>query len=47
MTENFPTLAKKIDIRPQEAQRVLNKMNPKKPTPSPIIIKMLKLKDKF
>ena len=27
MTENFPNMVKEIDIQPQEAQRVPNKMN--------------------
>ena len=43
---NFPNLAKKIDIQIQEVHRVPNKMNPKKPTPRYIIIKMPKVKDK-
>ena len=33
ITENFPNLVKEIDINVQEAQRVPNKMNPKRPTP--------------
>ena len=45
MTENFPNLAKEIDIQPQEAQRVSNRMNPKRPTPRHTIIKMPKVKD--
>ena len=32
MTEN-PNLAMKIDIQAKEAQRVLKKMNPKRPIP--------------
>ena len=39
MAENFPNLRKEIDIQIQEAQRALNKMNPKRPTPRHIIIK--------
>ena len=35
-----------MDIQPQEAQRVPKKMNPKRPTPRHIIIKMPKVKDK-
>ena len=35
-----------IDIQVQEAQRVPNKMNPKRTTPRHIIIKMPKVKDK-
>ena len=46
MTENFPNLVKEIDIQAQEAQRVLNKMNPKRPTLRHIILKMPKVKDK-
>ena len=46
MTENFPNLVKEVDTQVQEAQRVPNKMNPKKPTPRHIIIKMQKVKDK-
>ena len=44
--KNFPNLAKEIDMQVQEAQRVLNKMDTKRPTPRHIIIKMLKIKDK-
>ena len=32
MKENFPNLVKEIDMQVQEAQRVLNKMNTKRPT---------------
>ena len=39
-------MAKKIDIQVQEAQRVLNKLDPKRSTPRHIIIKMSKIKDK-
>ena len=46
MKENFPTLVKEIDIKVQEAQRVPNKMDPKKTIPRHIIIKMPKVKDK-
>ena len=46
MKENFPNLAKEIDIQVQESQRVSNKMDPKKTTPIYIIIKMPKVKDK-
>ena len=44
--ENFPTLVKEIDMQVQEAQRVLNKMDAKRPTPRAIILKMPKFKDK-
>ena len=44
MKENFPNLAKEIDMQVQEAQRVPNKMNAKRPTPRHNIIKMSKVK---
>ncbi len=43
MTENFPNLK---DIKIQEAQKAPNKLNPKRPRPRHIIIKMAKVKDK-
>ena len=46
MKENFPNLVKEIDIQVQEAQTVPNKLDPKRPTPRHIIIKMPKVKDK-
>ena len=46
MKENFPNLAKEIDIQVQEAQRLQNKLNPKRNTPRHIIIKMPKVKEK-
>ena len=46
MTENFPNLVKEIDMQVQEAQRVPNKMDAKRPTLRHIIIKMPKVKDK-
>ena len=46
MKENFPNLVKEIDIQVQEAQRVPNKLDPKRTTPRYIIIKMPKVKDK-
>ena len=46
MKENFPHLVKEIDGQAQEAQRILNKMDAKRPTPSHITIKMPKVKDK-
>ena len=42
MTENFPSLLKKIDTPVEETQRVPNKMNPKMPAPRHIIIKIPK-----
>ena len=47
MKENFPNLAKKIVFQEvQEAQRVPRKLDPKRNTPSYIIIKLPKVKDK-
>ena len=46
MTENFPNLMREKVTQVQEAQKVLIKMNPKRPTARHIIIKMAKLKDK-
>ena len=37
---------KEVDIQVQEAQRVTNKLDPKRNTPRHIIIKMPKVKDK-
>ena len=44
--ENILTLVKEIDIQVQKAQRVPNKLDPKRTTPRHIIIKMPKVKDK-
>ena len=44
--ENFSNLVKKIDMQVQEAQRVPNKMDAKRPTPRHTIIKIPKVKDK-
>ena len=46
MKENFPNLVKEKDMQVQEAQRVPNKMDTKRPSPRHIIIKMPKVKDK-
>ena len=46
MKENFANLVKEIDMQVQEAQRVPNKMDTKRPTPRHILIKMPKGKDK-
>ena len=46
MKENFYNVVKEIDIQVQEAQRVPNRMDAKRPTPRHIIIKMPKVKDK-
>ena len=45
ISENFPNL-KHDDIKTQEAQRAPNKLNPNRPTPRCIIIKMAKVKNK-
>ena len=46
MKGNFPSLVKELDIQVQEAQRVSNKLDSKRPIPRPIINKMTRLKDK-
>ena len=46
MEENFPNLVKGIDMQVQEAQRVPINLDPKRPTPRHIIIKMPKVKEK-
>ena len=46
MKENFHNLVKEIDIQVQKAQRVPNKMDPKRTTPRHIIINMPKAKCK-
>ena len=46
MKENFPNLAKEIDIQVQEAQSVPNKLDKKRTTPRHIIIKMPMVKEK-
>ena len=46
MTENFPNLERGKAMQVQEAQRVTIKINPKRPTPRPIKIKMPNFKDK-
>ena len=46
MTENFHNLERGKAMQVQEAQRIPNKMNPKRPTARYIIIKMAKFKDK-
>ena len=46
MKENFPNLGKEIDIQVQEAQRIPNRMDAKRPTPGHILSKMPKVKDK-
>ena len=46
MTENFHNLVKEKVAHIQDAQRVPIKVNPKRPTPKQIIIKMAKFQDK-
>ena len=46
MKENFPNLVKERAIQVKEAQRVPNKMDPKRTTPGNTIIKLPKVKDK-
>ena len=46
MKENFHNLMKDIDIQVQEAERVPDKLDPKRTTPRHIIIKMPKAEDK-
>ena len=45
MKENFPNLAKEIDTHIQRAERVLNKLDPRKNTPRHIIITLPNIKD--
>ena len=46
MKENFPNLAKEIDIQVQDAQRVAKKLDPRRHTPRQIINTLPKMKDK-
>ena len=46
MKENFPNLAKELDMQVQQAQRIPKKLDPKKNTPRHVIIKLPKIKDK-
>ena len=46
MKKHFPNLVKEVDMQVQEAQRVLNNMDAKRPTPRHIKIKTLNVKDK-
>ena len=47
MKENFPNLAKEIDLQEvQEAQRVPKKLDPRRNTPRHIIIPLPKIKEK-
>ena len=46
MKDNISNLVKEMDMQVQEAQRVPNKTEAKRPTPRHIIIKMPKVKVK-
>ena len=46
MKENFPSVAKEIDVKVQEAQRVPKKLDPRRHTPRHIIITLPKIKYK-
>ena len=46
MKENFPNLAKEIDMQVHDAQRVPKKLDPRGNTPRHIIIKLPMIKDK-
>ena len=46
MKENFPNLVKEIHIRVQKAQRVPNKLDPRRNIPRHIVITLSKIKDK-
>ena len=47
MKVHFPNLVRELDMQVQEAQRVPNKMDAKRPTPRHIIIKMPKVKERI
>ena len=47
IVENFPNLLKEADMQVQEARNISNKMNPKRPTPRHIMIKMSKVKKRI
>ena len=44
--ENFPNMGKEIVNQVQEAQRVLDRINPRRNTPRHIVIELTKIKDK-
>ena len=46
IAENFLNLAKETVVQVQEAQRVPNRINPKRTTPIHTVIKMAKIEDK-
>ena len=43
ITENFPNLGKKTGIQVKESQTISSKMNPKRCTPTYVIIKITKI----
>ena len=45
MKENFPNLAKELDMQVQQAQRIPKKLDPRRNMPRHIIIKLPKIKD--
>ena len=46
IVENFPNMGKEIATQVQEAQRVPDRINPRRNTPRHILIKLTKIKDK-
>ena len=46
MTKSFPKLVKEMDTQVLEAQSVQSKMDPRRPMPRHIIVKMSKVKNK-
>ena len=46
MKENFPNLGKELDIQAEDAERVPNKLDPKRTTPRHVVIRLPKVKDK-
>ena len=44
MKENFPNVAKELDMQVQEAQRAPDKLDPRRNTPRHLIIKLQTLK---
>ena len=46
IAENFPNMGKEIVNRIQKAQRVPDRINPRRNTPRHIVIKLAKIKDK-
>lgn len=47
MVKNFSNLAKEINLHIQEAEQILNGINPKKFMPRHTVVKLLKIKTKF